>query len=88
MKIIYADELAREAVRRGALPSFEGRIRDMARHALCAEGHPNHDHVDSPCVGLRVARNWPARGSITITRDDGERRRLVLKAHVFRVEVA
>ena len=76
MRITHPEEVASEAVRRGALPSFHERLRNMARYAMCEKGHPNGDHINSPVVGRRVADQWPVRGSGTLTLENGKKKRL------------
>ena len=64
------------------------RIDDMARHAAsaglaaagCSSVHANFTRV-------RVSRDWPSSGSITLDRADGARFRLYMtpRTHSFRV---
>ena len=86
MRITHPDEVASEAVRRGALPNFHERLRGMAGHAMCVAGRPNGDHVNSPVVAMRVADRWPARGSVTLTLENDQKFRLYHQNHTFKVK--
>ena len=76
MKLTHPDDVASEAVRRGADKWFHERLRNMAGRAMCIKGHPNRDHINSPVVAMRVANGWPLRGSVTITLENGQKFRL------------
>ena len=76
MKLTHPDDVASEAVRRGADKWFHERLRSMAGRAMCIEGHPNRDHVNSPVVAMRVAKHWPLRGSVMLTLETGQKYRL------------
>jgi hypothetical protein len=80
--------LARECVKRGAMRPFSDRLRDMLDHATrfgmpvlpgCTMPLPEKIRVK------RVAKQWPARGSITVERADGRTFRLRLERDLFRV---
>ena len=86
MRITHPDEVASEAVRRGALPNFHERLRGMAGHAMCVAGRPNGDHVNSPVVAMRVADRWPARGSVTLTLENGKKKRLFHVPGEFKIK--
>lgn len=75
-KPLQYTEVAAEAVRRGALKAFAYRVHEMARHAAVISGHPNGEHVALGFTSMRVAKSWPVRGSITLTREDGVKFRL------------
>ena len=84
---LYPDQVAAEAVARGTDPYFRGRIRDMANHASITNGTENGDSTRSYFVGLRVAKGWPLRGSITLYREDGARAYLRMTKTKFQVAV-
>lgn len=83
--ISYTD-VAPRAIARGADPFFSDRLRDMAQHAAIVAGHPNGDNRKLQFTGMRVARNWPARGSVMLTREDGQKFRLHLAGKTFKVD--
>jgi hypothetical protein len=76
MRITHPDEVASEAVRRGADKWFHERLRTLAGRAMCIKGRPNGDHVNSPVVAMRVANRWPMRGSVMLTLENDQRFRL------------
>lgn len=79
-------DVAPLATQRGADPFFSGRIRDMAQHAAITHGTPNGDNHKLGFTGIRVANDWPRRGSITLTREDGAKFRLHMTGNQFRVD--
>jgi hypothetical protein len=66
------NEIAFAAVERGVRPGWHERIRDMANHGCTVTGRVNGDREVSRYTSLRVAANWPVRGSITLKREDGK----------------
>lgn len=79
-------EVAPLAIARGADRFFHGRLRDMAQHAAITHGTVNGDNHKLPFSSMRVAKGWPARGSVTLTRTDGAKFRLHLKGRTFKVD--
>lgn len=66
------NEVAFLAVKRGVRPSWHERIRTMADHGWTVKGHVNGDREVSRYTSVRVATDWPIRGSITCKREDGK----------------
>ena len=91
MKRFSHHDVYRIATNRGAdVRGFDRRLTDMASKA-------SRYHFSLPgCIGvgldfvaIRVAKAWPTRGSIFLTREDGRRFRLFLTAQTWKVrEVA
>lgn len=83
------NEVAFLAVKRGIRPGWHERIRNMADHGWTVKGSRHGDREVSYYTSVRVATNWPVRGSITLRREDG--RTVYLrhsKSKGFTVEVA
>lgn len=85
-KTFTPDQVAKLAVERGADRFFESRIRDMADSAYTVTGRQHGDRQVAPFVAVRVAKGWPVRGSITLTREDGARFVLRMTADRFVIE--
>lgn len=80
------DDLIALARERGVHPLFAPRLRELAEHAYTTHGHPHGDRKVAPFTAARIARGWPARGSITLTRADGARFALRLRGDRWRVD--
>lgn len=80
------EQVARLAVERGADRFFQSRIRDMADCASTTAGRQYGDRKVAAFVAVRVAKGWPVRGSITLTREDGARFSLRMTADRFVIE--
>jgi hypothetical protein len=79
MRHTHWHEATIEVLDRGVNGYWDDRIRSMIRHAMCETGHPNGDHTLSAVVGMRVCKDWPYRGSITLTLENGKKKRLFHK---------
>lgn len=67
---------------------WQDRLYDMIRHACLAPSNDGSTPIAMHNVRVdRVASQWPLAGSISITRDDGKKFRLVMKGRNFKVEV-
>ena len=64
-------DVADLAIKRGVRPGWYHRIRGMADHGWTVKGRVNGDREVSRYTSIRVASNWPVRGSITCKREDG-----------------
>ena len=65
-------DVADLAIERGVSWSWHGRIRDMADHGWTVSGSRTGERGTSRYTSVRVAKNWPLRGSITCKRQDGK----------------
>jgi hypothetical protein len=65
-------DVADLAVKRGLRPGWYHRVRSMADHGWTVKGRVNGDREVSRYTSVRVAANWPVRGSITLKREDGK----------------
>ncbi len=65
-------DVADLAVKRGLRPGWYYRVRSMADHGWTVKGRVNGDREVSRYTSVRVAANWPVRGSITLKREDGK----------------
>ena len=65
-------DVADLAIERGVSWSWYHRIRSMADHGWTVKGRVNGDREVSRYTSVRVAANWPVRGSITLKREDGK----------------
>ena len=65
-------DVADLAVKRGMRSGWYGRVRSMADHGWTVRGSVNGDREVSRYTSVRVAANWPVRGSITLKREDGK----------------
>ena len=65
-------DVANIAVNRGVDDFWWERIRSMADHGWTVKGRRNGDREVSPYWQIRVAKNWPLRGSIACHRQDGK----------------
>jgi len=79
------DEIPAIAAKRG-VKGWESRIRSMAHHASIVSGTQYGDNVSLPFTAVRVSGQWPVKGAITLTREDGRKFRLALSANRFTVE--
>lgn len=85
-KIQY-DQIPAIAAKRG-VKGWDDRIRSMAHHASIVSGNKYGDNVSLPFIAVRVTGegHWPLKGAITLTREDGRKFRLGMKARKFTVE--
>jgi hypothetical protein len=65
-------DVADLAIKRGVPWSWYQRVRSMADHGWTVSGNVNGDREVSRYTSVRVAANWPVRGSITLKREDGK----------------
>ena len=65
-------DVADLAIKRGVRWGWYHRIRSMADYGWTVKGSINGDREVSPYISVRVASNWPVRGSITCHRQDGK----------------
>jgi len=66
---------------------WTGRVSDMLRHACLVKASDGSTAMPLHTVKVdRIAKQWPLAGSITVTRDDGKRFRLVMANKAFKVE--
>ena len=73
MSITYNPvDVADLAIKRGVSWSWYHRVRSMADHGWTVKGRGTGDRGVSPYTSIRVAANWPIRGSITCKREDGK----------------
>ena len=73
---------------RGIHSLWLSHIDSMARHASCAGlAAAGCSSVHANFTRIRVSRDWPSSGSITLDRADGARFRLYMtpRTHSFRV---
>lgn len=78
MDTLQFHEVPAVAAQRGALPAFGDRLHSLAWRASIVTGTMNGDQTRLGFTAMRVARQWPLRGSVTLTREDGKRFRLAL----------
>lgn len=70
-------------------PFWQDRVHDMIRHACLAPSNDGSTPIAIHNAKVdRVASQWPLAGSISITRDDGRKFRLVMKGRNFKVEAS
>ena len=79
MRHTHWTDVTTEVLDRGVEEFWTNRLWTMTRHAMCETGHPNGDHTLSAVVGMRVCKDWPYRGSITLTLENGKKKRLLHK---------
>ena len=73
--------------KRIAFPIWQDRICDMIRHACLTPSRDGSTPIAMHNARVdRVAKEWPVAGSISITRDDGRKFRLVMRNRNFKVE--
>ncbi len=65
-------DVADLAVKRGMRSGWYSRVRSMADHGWTVRGSVNGDREVSRYTSVRVATDWPIRGSITCKREDGK----------------
>ncbi len=69
--LLHHTEIAAEYRRRGGDRFFSDRVHEMANHASIVSGHPHSDCIRAGFTGLRVAKSFPRKGSVTLYREDG-----------------
>ena len=91
MSLFTEHEVAVIAAQRGALADgpIGHRLTTMAAQAA------RYEVLMPGCIGvglhftsMRVARDWPSRGSIFLTREDGRRFRLFLDSTTWKIREA
>jgi len=67
------DNIRWEIVKRSAKARhYHQRIWSMLKHIAVTKGHPNGDNKQSLLKLLRVNKQWPVSGTVTVERiDDG-----------------
>ena len=80
-------EAASYIAKRLAFPFWQDRAFDMVRHACTSPSRDGSSPIAMHRVKVdRVAKDWPSAGSISLTRDDGMRFKLVMRGKTFKVE--
>jgi hypothetical protein len=65
---------------------WQTRLHDMIRHTCLVNSKGSTPIAMHKVKVDRVAKGWPQSGSVTVTRDDGQRFKLLMTSKEFKVE--